>query len=372
MKKRVGIIFGGNSVEHEISILSLVQANYAIDQEKYDLVKVYMTKDGHFWVGPNFEDLKTYQNDNFKHYEITFYNKNNKLMIKGVKPFLPRKYKKPIDVILPIVHGKNVEDGSLAGYFNILNVTYASSEVLAAAIFQNKFISKKLLEIDNINVVSYYYFTLQDYKNSVFEVLEGCHKLGFPLIIKPASLGSSVGIKIAENHDQLIEAIDYSLKYDDQIIVENKLVNYREFSQAILEEDEYRLSSIEEVKSTNNYLTFDDKYMPASSTRDIPALISKDLEKQIEAYSLKIANLYNPRGVIRIDYLYDKDKEVLYVNEINSIPGSLSYYLFDDTISFTSLIDNLITQAIKVKYNKGLRLTSFKSNVLNSSSILKK
>jgi D-alanine-D-alanine ligase len=111
LKKRVGVIFGGNSVEHEISILSLVQANYAIDPEKYDVVKIYMTKDGHFWVGPNFDNVKTFQATNIKHHEVTFYNKNNKCMLKGIS-YLPREYKKPIDVILPIVHGKNVEDGS--------------------------------------------------------------------------------------------------------------------------------------------------------------------------------------------------------------------------------------------------------------------
>lgn len=373
MKKRVGIIFGGNSVEHEISILSVVQANYAIDQEKYDLVKIYMTKDGHFWVGPNFEDLKTFQKEQIKHYEVTFYNKNNKLMMKGVKWYLPRKYKKPIDVILPIVHGKNVEDGSLAGYFNILNVAYASSEVLAAAIFQNKYLSKKLLQIDDINVVPYFYFTISDYKEKVFDVLEKCLELGFPLIIKPVSLGSSVGIKIANNRDELIDAINYSLKFDDQIIVEKKLVSYREFNQAVLEKDnEYVLSNVEEVKSQNGFLTFDDKYMPSTSSRDIPANIDEDLHKQINEYSMKVSKTYNPKGVIRIDYLYDNENNKLYLNEVNSIPGSLSYYLYEDNISFTNLIDILINQAIRDKYMRDMKLNSFKSNVLSTSKILKK
>lgn len=373
MKTRVGIIFGGNSVEHEISILSVIQANYAINTDKYDVVNIYMTKDGHFWVGPEFNSLETFKKNYFKHYEVTFYNKKNKLMLKGIKPLFPKKYHQPIDVILPIVHGKNVEDGSLAGYFNVLNIAYASSDILAAAIFQNKYVSKKIFQDLEIKIVDYVYFTYHNYKNNLFKVLEDCFVLGYPMIIKPVSLGSSIGIKIAKNYDELLEAINYAFKYDNEIVVEKKLTSYREFNQALLKTDNgYRLSSIEEVINADTFLTFDDKYLDTPTKKEIPANVDEDLENQIKNYSLKIANFFHPGGVLRIDYLYDEDNKILYLNEVNSIPGSLSYYLFEDNLSFTDLIDQLITQAIKEHYLKNLKLNSFKSNVLSTTKIIKK
>ena len=373
MKKRIAIVFGGNSVEHEISILSMIQASYAIDKNCYDLINIYITKEGEFWVGPKFDQLQTFRKNQFKHYHVTFYKYRGRLYLKGITPFLPVKYRKPIDIVIPVVHGNNVEDGSLAGYFNILNVPYASSSVLVAALFQNKHFTKALLSINNINVLPYFYFSFKQYKKDVFTVLENSVVLGFPLIIKPVSLGSSIGIKIAEDRDQLIKALNYVIKYDDEIIVEKKLINFRELNQAILKtESEYLLSNVEEVSSTNHYLTFDDKYLPVDSMREIPANITKEFEEEIGEISKKIAVIFKPKGVVRIDYLYDIDTETLYVNEINSIPGSLSFYLFEGKLSFSILIDKMINQAVKDKYEKGLKLTSFKSNVLLSNRQMKK
>lgn len=372
MKKTVGIIFGGNSVEHEISILSVVQASYAIDTEKYNVINIYMTKDGRFWVGPHFENVKTFQKPNFRHYEVAFYSKNGQCMIKGIS-HLPRKYRKTIDVILPIVHGKNVEDGSLAGYFTILNVPYASSDVLQAAIFQNKFISKRLLQDDGFAVVPYFQIMEQCYRAHQEDVFRGCSGLGYPLILKPVSLGSSIGIRVADNDEELLEGIRYCLRFEDYLLAEKKLTNFREFNQAVLEVSEgYELSAVEEVKSANAFLTFDDKYMPATSARVIPAEIDDSLKTEIETCSLKISRFYHPRGVIRIDYLYDPEAGKLYVNEINTIPGSLGFYLFEEKMNFTELIDHLIEQAIRDKYHQDQKVNSFPSNVLSSTRLLKK
>lgn len=372
MKTRVGIIFGGNSVEHEISILSSIQANYAIDTSKYDVYNIYMTKDGNFWVGEKFNDLDTFKKSNIKHHEVTFYSEKSKGYLLGVNK-LPRKYKKPIDVILPIVHGKNVEDGSLAGYFNILNIPYAASGVLSSSVIQNKLYTKVFFKDKDVNLVEYISITFSEYKKDKDNVVDKCVNLGFPLIIKPVSLGSSVGIKIANNLVELIEAIDYGFKYEDDLLIEKKLVKFQEFNQAVLElEDEYYPSEIEEVVNFNPYLTFDDKYLPSEAKKEIPAKISDDLKKRIQNTSLLITNYLKTSGVIRIDYLYDSKDDILYMNEVNAIPGSLSYYLFEANLSFPNLIDNLIKNAIKNNYKKSLKLNSFKSNVLSTSRILKK
>jgi len=372
LKQRVGIIFGGNSVEHEISILSAIQASHAIDKDKYDVYHIYLTKDGSFWVGDNFSDLKTFKSEKIKHYEVTFFSKNGKAYLKGIK-YLPCKYKKPIDVILPIVHGKNVEDGSLAGLFTILNVPYAASTILPSAIIQNKYITKVFLGVENIPLIEYKYLSYVDYIKNKEQYLKDIETLGYPLIIKPVSLGSSIGIKIASDYQELLCALNYAFKYENELIIEKKLPNFKEFNQAILEtENGYKLSYIEEVININPYLTFQDKYFPSKTKKEIPAKISKELHDEISNLTEKIAKILKPNGVIRIDYLYDLNENKIYLNEINAIPGSLSYYLFEEEISFPNLIDILIKCAIKNHYKKNQKITSFKSNVLSTSKILKK
>ena len=372
MKTRIGIIFGGNSVEHEISILSNIQASYAVDRDKYDVYNIYMTKAGEFWVGDRFNDLETFKSDEIKHYNVCFYSKKGRAYLKGIGR-LPKKYKKPIDVILPIVHGKNVEDGSLTGYFNILNVPYAASCVLSSSIIQNKLYTKVFLEKIGIKVVDYCSISFNEYRDDPKEVLRKCEDLGYPMIIKPVSLGSSVGIKIANSYGELIDAINYGFKYEEELIVEKKLKIFKEFNQAVLKkEDEYKESLVEEVINFNPYLTFDDKYLPTKTKKDIPANISEELKNQITDISKKVSSFFKTSGVIRIDYLYDVEEEVLYLNEINAIPGSLSYYLYEPDLSFPNLIDNLVKVALKEYYRKSLKLNSFKSNVLSTSRILKK
>lgn len=372
MKTRIGIIFGGNSVEHEISILSAIQASHAIDSEKYDYYNIYMTKDGCFWVGDNFDKLETFKKEKFKHYEVTFFSKDNKIYLKGIKR-LPKKYKEPIDVILPIVHGKNVEDGSLAGFFKIFNIPYAASSVLASSIIQNKQAAKIFLDVNNVPVIDYKYVVYKEYLNNKDEVLINLETLDYPVIVKPVSLGSSIGIKIASDREELLNALTYAFKYENEVIVEKKLTNFREFNQAILElEDGYELSLIEEVKNINPFLTFQDKYLPSETKKEIPAKIPKELEEEISEISSKVAKIFKPNGVIRIDYLYDFDTGNIYLNEINAIPGSLSYYLFEEIYEFPKLIDILVKVAIKNHYRNSLKLNSFKSNVLSTSKILKK
>ncbi len=369
MKKNIGIVFGGNSVEHEISILSFIQAMHAIDTEKYEVLPIYLTKTGEFWVGPNFCVLKTFQKKKFKHYRIAFHKKNGELYIKGIG-FMPFKYRKRLDAILPIVHGKNVEDGSLAGFFKILDVAYAGSEVLPAALLQNKYHAKKMLALDGIPVLPCRYYTIFDYKERRETLAK---EMDYPVIVKPVSLGSSIGIKIANDGDEFIRACNYAFKYEDSLLVEKKLLRFREFNQAVMERNgEYLLSAVEEVKSENPFLTFSDKYLPSSSTHEIPAAIPEELGQEISRVSLKIANQYRTRGVIRIDYLYDEEEEKIYVNEVNTIPGSLAYYLFEEQMSFSELIDSLLASAFKAKYKNDLKLNSFQSMVLSNAKILKK
>lgn len=378
MKQRIGVVFGGKSVEHEISILSAMQAIKAIDHQKYDVVIIYMDKQNHFYVGPNFDNIETFKKENFKKNEVLFLKYgNNQVRLKARRGFLFRKFTYPIDCILSIVHGLGVEDGNLAGYFHILDVPYTASDVLAASVGQDKVIMKQVFKSSKIPVLPFTYFTDNEWINSRKECLEKIKRLDFPVIVKPSRLGSSIGIKIVNQIEDLKHALGDAFNYDNRVIIEKALINYREFNCSVLGgSEDLVLSGIEEIISSNTILTYEDKYVskeePLLPKRIIPAEISENIIYEIKDLSIRINKILQNKGVSRIDFLYCMETEKLYVNEINTIPGSLSYYLFEEVdLDFRDLIDQLIQKAIRAKYLDNLKLSSFQTNVLAMNNLLK-
>lgn len=378
MKQRVGVVFGGKSVEHEISILSAMQAIKAIDYNKYDITLIYMDKDNTFFVGPNFDKVETFKKECFKKTEVTFIKcDKNQIRLKAKRGFLFKRWSYPIDCILSVVHGLGVEDGTLAGYFKILDVPYTASDVLAASVGQDKVIMKQVFRSSKIPILPFTYFTDNEWINYRKDCLEKVKRLGFPVIVKPSRLGSSIGIKIANDLEELKHALTEAFNYDNRVVIEKALVNYREFNCSVLGSYEDCIySAIEEVISNNAFLTYEDKYISGDEVflpkRIIPAEISENLTQEIRELALRINRVLLNKGVSRIDFLFCLDSNKLYVNEINTIPGSLSYYLFDEVdLDFKNLIDQLIQKAIKNKYKENLKLSSFKTNVLTMSNLLK-
>lgn len=377
MKKRIGVVFGGRSVEHEISILSTIQVIKAIDRNKYDIVLIYLDKQNQFFVGPDFDKLETFQRDDFKKYQVMpIPLKNNQIKLKGIKCLLKKTYRLPIDCILSIVHGAGVEDGTLAGFFNILDVPYTGSDVLAASLSQDKVIMKKLFQSSNIPTIPFTYFTKHEWVFEQKKLLRKVNTLGFPVIIKPSRLGSSIGISIAKEEEELINGLNLAFEYDERVVVEKALVNYREFNCASFGKSPNEvISEIEEVVTKNDLLTFDDKYKDQEDIpkRIIPAEIDHVLSNKIKNLTSEITKLILNKGISRIDFLYCLDQNNLYVNEINTIPGSLAFYLFDPLdIDFKQLITNLIEQTIKDKHIQKSYRTSFETNILSVSKLFKK
>lgn len=356
----IGVVFGGCSVEHEISILSALQVMASIDKAKYKVIPIYLTKNNTFTVGKNFDKLETFEKGP-KTKAVTF----SKDTIS--RPF----YKKKLDCVISCVHGKGVEGGELAGFFEINNIPYTSIGVLGASLGQDKILFKDVLKAHNVDVVPYYGFSLHQWKNEKETVLENIDKLQYPLIIKASSLGSSIGINRVKTKDELENAIIGVLKYDDRVLAEEMIEDFTEYNCSIIGLD--TLSLIEEVTTENDILTFSDKYEGTlKAKRVIPAKISSLLEEKIYELTKLIANLINNKGVIRIDYLFDIINEALYVNEVNTIPGSFAYYLYEGKgIYFDDLIDSLIKEAIKVHHFKNQLINTFTSNVLNMKGIKK-
>lgn len=379
MKIKVGVLFGGVSVEHEISIISAVQAMNSMDTDKYDIVPIYIGKDRTFYTGKmlmemdvykDFEDLKRYAK------KVTLIRKDDKFYLQSTGLF--KRVVDEIDIAFPIVHGTNVEDGTIQGYLNTLGIPYVGSSVLGAALGQDKVVMKQIFESCDLPVSPYVWFYDNEYLNNTDTIVKSIKKLGYPVIVKPASLGSSVGISVVKSEDDLDEAVMDAITYDTKIVVEKMVENLVEVNCSVLGNYEYaQTSAIEEVMSTEEFLTYKDKYIGgskgskskgmASTNRIIPARISPKLKEEVENLSKEAFRVLNLSGVCRIDFLIDKKKEKVYINEPNTIPGSLSFYLWEPVgKKYKELLDEMIMLAIKDYKNKTKKVYSFDTNVLSS------
>lgn len=374
MKLKLGVIFGGESVEHEISVISAVQAMKALDEEKYEIVPIYIAKDKSWYTGALLRDIDLYKDfDNLKKYakNVVLYNKDGRFVLQSKKGL--RKIVDEIDIVLPVMHGTNGEDGSIQGFLNMLGIPYAESNMFAATIGQDKVFQKQILESSNLPITKYIWFFDNEYLEDFNSIKKKVKDIGYPVIIKPARLGSSIGIKIANDEEELKTGIDYAIRYDDKILVEKVVKNLVELNCAVLGNKESRETSlIEEVLGSDEILSYNDKYVGdkkskgmLSTNRIIPAKITKKEENKIKELSEEVFRVLNLSGVVRIDFLMDDKTDDIYINEVNTIPGSLSFYLFDSKKkNYTKLLDEIINIAIKDYKNKKSKTHSLDINIL--------
>ena len=357
------IFIGGCSVEHEISLISGLQTILNLDKSIYNPFVVYLSKDNEFIY---LKDLNTI--DYFKEGHHLKKKANCYFIRKNSSTYLVYKRKHfKIDICFPVVHGKGVEDGNLSGYINLLKLPNVCSNVLSSSIAQDKGMCKKILKTQGIRMCKWIELTKETKQKKIDKLL---NNFNFPLIIKPSTLGSSIGIEIVNNIDELNISIENALKYDKKIIIEEKLTNFVEYNMACYKSKGILYPSlVEEVKTTSSYLTFNDKYTSgglketSKENRTIPAPIDESLLNEITAYTKTIYNTLGFNGVIRIDYLYDLNTCKLYFNEVNTIPGSLAFYLYKD-YSFKELLNILIKEA-QLNFNKEKDLiNSFNTNIL--------
>ena len=383
---KVGVIFGGDSVEHEVSIISALQAMENIDEEKYEIVPIYISKDRHFYTGAALRDMDTFKYfDNMKKFvkEITICRKDKDIVLQKVKGFFGRNVN-TIDVAFPIVHGKGVEDGSLAGFLETLGLPVVGPSVLGAALGQDKVVLKQVLEANNIKTPKYVWFYDYEYSINKDEILNKVETLGYPVIVKPANLGSTIGIGVAHSRNELETKIDEALEYERKIVVEEMIPNLLELNCAVCGTYEYyETSLVAEMKMKHELLTFEDKYLGggkgkgmkgsaktpnsmSTSEFEVPANIPEEMTNKIYEISKQVFRTLNLKGVCRIDYLVNRETGDIYVNEPNTIPGSLAFYLYEPKgKKYKTLTDELIKSAIKDYKNEMRKTSSFTSNILS-------
>lgn len=386
MKIKVGVFFGGSSVEHDVSIITAVQAMENINKDKYEVVPVYIDKERTFYTGNVLREMDTYKD--FKAYKkylkkVTLVKKDDEFCLVNYNSIF-KSVVNTIDVAFPIVHGKGVEDGSLAGYFDSIGIPYVGPKVLGAALGQDKVIQKQVMAAEGVNVVDYIWFFEEDYIEDEDSILKKVKKLGYPVIVKPARLGSSIGISFVNDDKKIREAIEDALTYDEKIIIEKAVDNLLEVDCAVFGDHSYMETSlIGEMLTSNEFLTFEDKYLAegggkkspskklsgevSTSGFKIPAKLDKAIETSIYDQAKKAFRALELSGVTRFDFLVNKKTKEVYVNEPNTIPGCLAFFFFTPKdISYETLLDNLITITIKNYKNSLKKVSVFESNVLST------
>lgn len=378
MKYKIGVLFGGVSVEHEVSIITAVQAMKHMDTVKYDIVPIYITKEGSWYTGAMLKDMQIYNDmDLLKRYakEVVLYKKDGRFILQS-KGLIKREIAE-VDLCLPIMHGTNGEDGSLQGYLKTVGVPFGECDLFSACVGQDKIFMKQIWRDSNVPVVKYDWFYDADFMQDSDSIIKRLEKLGYPMIVKPARLGSSVGIGVAHNEEELRDVILDAINYDTKILVEEMIEDLTEVNISVLGNyHKQKVSVIEEVGGTKEILSYDDKYKGgskkaadsqgmASAKRIIPARISDDLSNQVSEIAKRAFKSLGSSGVVRIDFLIDNKNNKVYANEINSIPGSLAFYLWEKTgKEYHELLDDVIEIAIR-DYKDSLNKTySFDTNII--------
>ena len=379
MKINVGVIFGGRSVENEISVITAAQTMAAMNVEKYNIVLIYISKEGHWYTGEklrstdNYRDMKSLLSSVEEVYLRPVYGDNR--LYKVRKPLFGSDVVTTLDVILPALHGTSGEDGSFQGLIEMTGIPYACPNTLASANGMDKITMKMILRESGIPVVDYAWFSDKEWLSERDDVLVRCEALRYPLIVKPANLGSSVGIKAVHNREELVEAVDNAIRYSKRIIVEVLVERLKEINCSVLG-DYYdcKASVCEAPVRSGEILSYEDKYLGGgknkpsegmhSTVREIPARLSDEVTEYIRTTACKTFRVLACDGVSRIDFMIDEATNNIYVNEINTIPGSLSFYLWEATgVPFDELVDTLIGVAFRRKRDSEFKTTSYSENI---------
>ena len=387
MKTNIAVIYGCRSVEHEVSIISAVQAMRSIDRNKYDVIPIYVSKKGEMYTGDMLFEIEVYSELD-KLFEsasrICLLREGGNVVARSLdNTFFKKKKDIRIDVAFPIVHGTNCEDGTVAGLLEYLDLPYVGCDILSAAVGMDKVVFKNVLASKGLPVLDCVNFRAREYAQDKERVLgEIKNEIGFPLIIKPVNLGSSVGISKVNNEDELEQAIALAVSFSEKVLAERAITNLREINCSVLgDPDECVASVCEEPFMHDEILSYEDKYMSggskksggskgmASLSRKIPADISEEKADEIKHLACDIFRATGSSGVVRIDFMLDTATDKVYANEINTIPGSLAFYLWEASgLSYTDMIDRLVEIAFRRQRTRENLTFTIDTNILSGVS----
>ncbi len=388
MKIRLCVLFGGKSVEHEVSVISALQAVAALDQSKYDIIPVYITKENEFYTSFECSCIEEYKNIPAllkKSERCVFVSENGRVRLVRYPFKRTGGLISEIDVAFPIVHGTNVEDGTLQGYLKVLGLPFVGCDVTASAVGMDKYVMKTVLKDNGVPVLDCLRFFLCDFADPEAIIRRCEEKIGYPVIVKPVNLGSSVGISVAHSAEELRVSVEDAFKFASVILCERAITQLKEVNCAVLGDTDFaEASECESPAKSDEILSYENKYMQggggkgakggktggskgmASLARKIPADIPDAQRTLIREMAVKAFKVLGCNGVSRIDFMIDGETNEVYLNEINTIPGSLAFYLWEPLgLHYNELLDRLIALALKRKREEDSITFSFETNLLN-------
>ena len=393
-KIRAGVFFGGPSVEHEVSVITAMQAIQAMDPQRYEVIPVYTTKNGELYTGAHLAQLESYRNipEALKQAQKVVLQKEGKdvvLMLAKQKRF-GSSIVTALDVALPIYHGTGGEDGVMQAHFERLGLPYTGPDVTSSAIGMDKWASKAMFKLHGVPCVEGVKVTQSQYFTDPEAAAQTIEKaVGYPAIIKPYNLGSSVGIHKCRDRASLLEGLEDAFLYSQAVLAERAVQNLREINCAVLgDAEEARASVCEEPLNATDILTYADKYQSGgkagktgaksgggskgmqSLARVVPADLSPEMTEKVQQLAIDAFRAIGACGCSRIDFLLDNQTGELFANEINTIPGSLAFYLWEKSgLTFSQLMDEMIRLALKRQRQQSLLHRSFETNLLQHAQI---
>ena len=368
MKRRIrlGVIFGGRSGEHKVSLMSARSVLSVLDIEKYDITQIGIDHDGKWWSGEN--ALEALENGNTNNlYRVFLLPEPGNTVLFRRSTSGDTEIVKPItdlDIVFPVLHGTFGEDGTLQGFFEMADVAYVGAGVLGSSVGMDKGIFKDVMRSNSIPVVDWITCSRKDVANGVKAIIEKCEALApYPLFIKPANLGSSVGITKAKNRSDLLEGIMDAARYDRRILIERGL-NAREIEVSVIGNEDCHASIPGEIKPSDEFYSYKAKYLDGKSELFIPAPIPEELTERIREMAVKTYRAIDCAGLARVDFLIEKDTNELYLNEVNTIPGFTSISMYPKLweaggLSYVDLIDKLINLAFERKQERNKSKRTF-------------
>jgi D-alanine-D-alanine ligase len=374
----IGIVFGGRSVEHDVSIVTGQQVMRAFDSARYEIVAIYIDRDGRWFTGEPLRDLKNFETDVRKVdgvVETLFSPSTNHhgLILNPLPSGLFAKSQiKRLDVLFPALHGTHGEDGTIQGLCELADVPYVGCGVLASAIANDKVTAKILLRQHGIPVLDAVSFTRREWVKGPDQVIRHIESaLQYPVFIKPATLGSSIGIQRSENRESLRLAIDVAANFDRRLLVEQALTGCTEINCAVLGDDtDITASVLEQPVTWEQFLTFEEKYLRGSegmksAERVIPARISPIMTTTIQEMAVRAFQAIDGRGTARVDFLIKSDSDEIYLNELNTMPGSLAFYLWQEMgMSARDVVERLVKLAQDARAEKRQNTYNYQTSLL--------
>jgi D-alanine-D-alanine ligase len=374
----VGVIFGGRSVEHDVSIVTAQQIMDAFDSTRYEVVPIYITRDGKWFTGDTLRNIDAFKDDNILGQEgltpvvLSPDVRHHGLVLNPLAGRFSKSEVKRLDIVFPAVHGTHGEDGTLQGLFELADIPYVGFATAGSALTNDKILTKQVLKQNDISVVEGIAVSRRDWDNDADAIIAQIEaSLPYPVFVKPATLGSSIGVGPADDQVMLRARLDIATNFDRRVLVE-KAVKGKEINCAVMGYgDDVRVSVLEQPVSWDEFLSYEDKYLRGgegmkSADRIIPAPLDDSLTTKIQETAKQAFQAVDGRGIVRIDFLLSEDKQAFYVNELNTMPGSLAFYLWRETsMTHGEVVDMLVHFAREAHAEKRRNMYDYRTNLVN-------